>query len=256
MNIKKKVIIIVSILLIVSILAIVVFASNDKNELAKDFDNENSVNEVCEVNELDEEKQNIIDDEIENISNENVVTNEEKEEQPEITTNKVENTVEQKNAVTQKTTQSTTTQSQKQEDKKLNNSKVQETKEKTNTQQTTSYQESQSTKKVDLSKYSYYEKATDGSYKAFLIDRAEINKLKGLIDNAINNFGYKNIKIIEDSSLSKDGTMYFTANKTNVENAVYDSEGFTIYYYAVKEYLISANGTENYFQTRSYIKVK
>ena len=115
---------------------------------------------------------------------------------------------------------------------------------------------SQSSNKVDLSKFSYYQKMADGSYKAFLVDTGEINKLKGLINNAINNFGYKNIKLVADSSLTKDGTMYFTANKTNVENAVYDSEGFTIHYYAVKEYSVSQNGTERYFQTRSYIKVK
>lgn len=111
-------------------------------------------------------------------------------------------------------------------------------------------------KKIDLSKYDYYEKGIDGTYKGFIYDEAEITKLKLLIDEAINSFGYKNMKIIVDSSLAKDGTRYFTANKTNVENLVYDSEGFNIYYYAVKEYFISADGVEKYFQTRSYIKVK
>lgn len=245
MKVKKKVIIIVTILLIVGILALGVFASSDKNEQSKDLDNENIADEVSEENNLGE--QNIIDDEIENVNNEEKVG-----EQQNIT-NEVENVVEQKSVATQKVSE---TQNSNLQNQKPNNKIVQETNEKCNTQQITSSQEKQTTKKVDLSKYSYYEQATDGSYKAFLVDRAEINKLKGLIDNAINNFGYKNIKIIEDSSLSKDGTMYFTANRTNVENAVYDSDGFTIYYYAVKEYLISSNGTENYFQTRSYIKVK
>ena len=83
-----------------------------------------------------------------------------------------------------------------------------------------------------------------------------MNKLKNLIDSSISNFGYKNVKIVEDSSLAKSGVRYFTANKTNVDNLVYDSDGFGIYYYAVKEYIISKDGTESYFQTRSYIKVK
>ena len=62
--------------------------------------------------------------------------------------------------------------------------------------------------------------------------------------------------MINNSSLPRSGLRCFTANKTNVENAVYDSEGFTICYYAVKEYHIAADGTETLFQTRSYIKIK
>ena len=83
-----------------------------------------------------------------------------------------------------------------------------------------------------------------------------MSKLKTLIDTAINEFGYTNVKIVQDSSLPKIGLRSFTANKTNVENLVYDSDGFTICYYAVKEYHISSDGTETLFQTRSYIKVK
>ena len=45
-------------------------------------------------------------------------------------------------------------------------------------------------------------------------------------------------------------------SRYNVENLVYDTEGFTIYYYSVKEYHISTDGTATYFQTRSYIKVR
>lgn len=114
----------------------------------------------------------------------------------------------------------------------------------------------QNINKIDLSKYSYYEKGSDGSYKGFIEDKGEINKIKNLIDSAIKNFGYKNVKTVVDSSLAKSGARYFTANKTNVDNLVYDSDGFGIYYYAVKEYIISKDGTESYFQTRSYIKVK
>ena len=112
------------------------------------------------------------------------------------------------------------------------------------------------TKKIDLSKYDYYEESQNGSYKGFIKDNQEMNKLKSLIDTCIGEFGYKNVKVMQDSSLPRSGLRSFTANKTNVENAVYDSEGFTICYYAVKEYHIAADGTETLFQTISYIKVK
>ena len=112
------------------------------------------------------------------------------------------------------------------------------------------------TKKIDLSKYDYYEESLNGSYKGFIRDDAEMSKLKSLIDNAIAEFGYTNVKIVQDSSLTQSGLRSFTANKTNVENSVYNSDGFTICYYAVKEYHISSDGTESLFQTRSYIKVK
>lgn len=211
---------------------------------------------------------------------ENIIQEENMVEKEENTDNEIESAVDQKEDVIKKEIkQNTISQNEKHQNKNFNNnSQKQETEEKEkeqnkdskeivdtkktesnnkrNTQEITKNTEIQSAKNVDLSKYSYYEKSTDGSYKAFIIDTVEVNKLKNLIDNAIKGFGYKNIKVIDDSSLLKDGTRYFTANKTNVENLVYDSEGFTIYYYAVKEYLVSPNGKENYFQTRSYIKVK
>lgn len=114
----------------------------------------------------------------------------------------------------------------------------------------------QTSKKIDLSKYDYYRNGLSGSYIGFKEDAGEINKLKSLIDEALAEFGYKNSKIVLDKSLSTDGSMYFTANKTNVRNAVYNSEGFTIYYYAINEYYISPEGKESYFQTRSYVEVK
>ena len=64
------------------------------------------------------------------------------------------------------------------------------------------------------------------------------------------------VKSQGDSSLARSNLRYFTANKTNVNNAINDCDEFTISYYAVKEFHISANGTETFFQTRSYIKVK
>ena len=114
------------------------------------------------------------------------------------------------------------------------------------------------TKKIDLSKYDYYETGLNGTYKGFIKDTQEIENLKSLINTCINENGYKNVKVesIPDSSLARSGLRYFTANKTNVNNAINDCDGFTISYYAVKEYNITANGTETFFQTRSYIKVK
>lgn len=112
------------------------------------------------------------------------------------------------------------------------------------------------TKKIDLSKYDYYEESLNGTYKGFVKDTNEMSKLKSLIDECIKEFGYTNVTVKTDSSLPRSGIGYFTANKTNVENLVYDTEDFTIYYYSVKEYHIAADGTETLFQSRSYIKVK
>lgn len=114
------------------------------------------------------------------------------------------------------------------------------------------------TKNIDLSKYDYYENGLNGTYKGFIKDTEEIENLKSLINICINENDYKNVKVesTPDSSLVRSGLRYFTANKTNVNNAINDCDGFTISYYAVKEYHISADGTETLFQTRSYIKVK
>ena len=225
-----------------------------KQEQPKDFQNttQETVQENVVQNEISEEIQENAVSEVENIVEPEEITQntiKKQDEKPENKTTNKKSTV-QELQPQQKNNEQTIT------SKATTNTKQTEQNTKSNTQATPSPRANENTKTVDLSKYAYYEKASDGSYKAFLVDTAEINKLKGLIDNAINSFGYKNIKVVADSSLSRDGTMYFTANTTNVENAVYDSEGFNIYYYAVKEYWISPNGTEKYFQTRSYIKVK
>ena len=219
-----------------------------KQEQSKDFQNtvQETVQENVVQNEISEEIQENAVSEVENIVEPEEITQNTTKKQDEKTENKTTN---KKSTVQEPQQQNITS-------KTTTNTKQTEQNTKSNTQATPSTKSNENTKTVDLSKYAYYEKASDGSYKAFLVDKSEINKLKGLIDNAINSFGYKNIRVVEDSSLSRDGTMYFTANTTNVENAVYDSEGFNIYYYAVKEYWISPNGTEKYFQTRSYVKVK
>lgn len=107
---------------------------------------------------------------------------------------------------------------------------------------------------LNLEKYDRYEKALNGGYTCFKKNATEIKKLKNLINQAIEDFGYTDVQIKEDSSIVSN--RYFTANKTNVENMVYDSEGFTIYYYAETEYGLTKDGRETVFQVRSYIKVK
>ena len=106
---------------------------------------------------------------------------------------------------------------------------------------------------INLDKYDRYEK-TVGGYKGFKRNDAEIEKLRNLINEAIQEFGYANVTLQVDSSITN--TRYFTANKTNVENLVYNSEYFTICYYAETEYLINEDGTESVLQVRSYGKVK
>ncbi len=107
---------------------------------------------------------------------------------------------------------------------------------------------------LNLAKYDRYEKALNGGYTCFKRNATEISKLRNLINQAIRDFGYTDVQVKEDSSIISN--RYFTANKTNVENMVYDSEGFKIYYYAETEYGLTADGRETVFQVRSYIKVK
>ena len=150
-----------------------------------------------------------------------------------------------------------------------NNEKKVEVKEETNTKSNTTNNEqiekqensnskenTQNTKpkvQINLDKYDRYDKLSNG-YRGFSRNATEITKLRTLINQAIDDFGYTDVQIKEDKSIISD--RYFTANKVNVENAVYNSDGFTIYYYAESEYHVDPNGTESLFQVRSYIKVK
>lgn len=151
-----------------------------------------------------------------------------------------QNTKEEKTSITQQENTQTNNSETKKEEIKKEETKIEDT------------------KKIDLSKYDYNENGLNGTYKGFIKDTAEIEKLKSLINTCIKENDYKNVKVESqgDSSLARSNLRYFTANKTNVNNAINDCDGFTISYYAVKEYHISANGTETFFQTRSYIKVK
>ncbi|MDO5556334.1 MAG: hypothetical protein Q4G09_07010 [Clostridia bacterium] len=106
---------------------------------------------------------------------------------------------------------------------------------------------------IDLSKYDRYENGLNGGYKCFKKNTSEITKLKTLIDNAISEFGYTDVSLVENNTITN--TRSFTANKTNVENLTYNSEGFKIYYYAEIEYTVTADGIETEFQPRAYLKV-
>jgi len=106
---------------------------------------------------------------------------------------------------------------------------------------------------LDFSKYDRYSPALNGGYTCFKKNPEEIAKLRNLLEAAIQEFGYTNITLVEDSSIVSN--RYFTANKTNAQNVVYNAEYFTIHYYAETEYTLSADGTEHIFQLRSYTKL-
>ena len=169
------------------------------------------------------------------VKKEQVITNDKTESKPQTVENTEDKSVIEKNENTQ-------------EEQKTTTETVQ-----TNTNTEVKEEEK---KKIDLSKYDYYEESLNGTYKAFIKDTADMSVLKSLINECITEFGYTGVKVLQDESLQRSGVAYFTTNKYNVENLVYDTEGFTIYYYSVKEYHISTDGTATYFQTRSYIKVR
>lgn len=108
--------------------------------------------------------------------------------------------------------------------------------------------------KLDFSKYDRYYPALNGGYTCFKKNNVEIAKLRGLLESAIQEFGYTDIKLVEDSSVISD--RYFTANKTNAQNVIYNAEGCAIHYYAETEYTLSANGNESIFQVRSYAEIR
>lgn len=277
---KKKVLIISTIMFILLVIvACICFIKLKKTQVVDNLENKDM--EVKEI-EYKEEKNELENKEVkEKIENKTVEEEEVKEETKEVKTDnnkkenisvsKKENTIkEEKNAEIKKEQQPKANEIKENEIKenpapKNNNETAneqppkQENTEQTNTPEITipePVQNEPKTQQIDLSKYDFYENSINGGYKGFIRDSQEIAKLRNLINASINEFGYTNVSVVEDSSIAKSGASYFTANARNVENLVYDSEGFSIHYYAVKEYHISADGTETYFQTRSYIKVK
>lgn len=255
---KRKILIIsiLTIILIIIISVIVYIQVQNKTKEVATLDNNISTEEETEETKdenlaTNEEVIENTEDNNEEITNENEVieTKEEttqvaqetKEESNTKVTNK--NTNEKTNVETPKTNNQSSTSS--------GNNKPQEpTKEETKQEEPV-----EEVKKVDLSKYSRYESALNGGYKAYMKSDSEMTKLRNLIDTCIKEFGYTNVKVVPSSSIVG-STQSFTANKTNVENKVYNSEYFTIYYYAEAEYHITANGDETIFQYRSYIKVQ
>lgn len=255
---KRKILIIsiLTIILIIIISVIVYIQVQNKTKEVATLDNNISTEEETEETKdenlvTNEEVLENTEDNNEEITNENEVieTKEEttqvaqetKEESNTKVTNK--NTNEKTNVETPKTNNQSSTSS--------GNNKPQETTE----EETKQEEPVEEVKKVDLSKYSRYESALNGGYKAYMKSDSEMTKLRNLIDTCIKEFGYTNVKVVPSSSIVG-STQSFTANKTNVENKVYNSEYFTIYYYAEAEYHITANGDETIFQYRSYIKVQ
>lgn len=255
----KKKILIISILTIILIIIISVIiyiqVQNKTNEVLAT----NSNISTEENNEETKDENTITDEEnIENTEENNEeITNEEQniETKDESTTTQV--TQETKEISSKQTTTESTNEKTNVGTQKTNT----ETSVSNNTQQTQASTSNESenqgttTKIIDLTKYDRYEEALNGGYKAYIKSDSEMNKLKGLIETCINEFGYTSVKVVSSSSIVG-STQSFTANKTNVENKVYNSEGFTIYYYAEAEYHITADGTETIFQYRSYIKVQ
>lgn len=255
---KRKILIIsiLTIILIIIISVIVYIQVQNKTKEVATLDNNISTEEETEETKdenlvTNEEVLENTEDNNEEITNENEVieTKEEttqvaqetKEESNTKVTNK--NTNEKTNVETPKTNNQSSTSS--------GNNKPQET----ISEEPKQEEPVEEIKKVDLSKYSRYESALNGGYKAYMKSDSEMSKLRNLIDTCIKEFGYTNVKVVPSSSIVG-STQSFTANKTNVENKVYNSEYFTIYYYAEAEYHITANGDETIFQYRSYIKVQ
>ena len=248
---KRKILIIsiLTVILIIIISVIVYIQVQNKTKEVATLDNNISTEEETEETKdenlvTNEEVLENTEDNNEEITNENEVI-ETKEETTQVAqgTKEERNTNEKTNVETPKTNNQSSTSS--------GNNKPQET----ISEEPKQEEPVEEIKKVDLSKYSRYESALNGGYKAYMKSDSEMSKLRNLIDTCIKEFGYTNVKVVPSSSIVG-STQSFTANKTNVENKVYNSEYFTIYYYAEAEYHITANGDETIFQYRSYIKVQ
>lgn len=227
------------------------------NIVATDIETEDKTDTVETTKDEIKETKDKIENNKDTKENTNLVTNDNKNEDT-----KDEIVKENKQNITNEKTENKTETVKKTEDKNvIDNTKIDKEEQKTTTAATeqtkTNVEEKkEEAKKIDLSKYDYYEESLNGTYKAFIKDSQDMAVLRSLIDECITEFGYTDVKVEQDKTLPKSGTSYFTTNKNNVENLVYDTEGFTIYYYSVKEYHISADGTATFFQTRSYIKVR
>lgn len=251
---KKKILIIsiIAIILIIAICVIIYKITQNKtinmSNVTSDSIKEEFEEEIKENTEDTNEKILVDTKDSKELTEETTKTETKEEKTIQIAQETKENNVQ--TTTKQSTNEKTNIETQKTNSQEVVTNNAQQTQ--TNTKEEIKIPEA---KKVDLSKYSRYENALNGGYKAYMKSDSEMNKLKSLIDTCIKEFGYTNVKVISNSSIVG-STQSFTANKTNVGNKVYNSEDFTIYYYAETEYHITAEGTESVFQYRSYIKVQ
>ena len=256
---KKYLYVIISFVILMALVGISIWTINKNNKSHNVVaEIQNNVNTVNSVNSNQEEVNNV---EIASVQTENN-TEEEKinmMDNDDIENKETEDNKPKEKNETKKTEQTNTNiqQEQKiqtQENKEEQNQPIeQEPIEEPKPEQQVEQQPEQKQVQLDFSKYDRHYPALNGGYKCFKKNPEEIAKLKSLLEDAIREFGYENIKLVEDSSIVSD--RYFTANKTNAQNVVYNADGFTIHYYAETEYGLTADGNEFVFQLRSYTKI-
>ena len=279
---KKKIYVIIGIILILCIIVLAYFLLNKNNDnhipIENEFNNTIDYNNVINTtdttnvsineNTTNSEDNELITNNIETQSTNNTTINNtyteqiiEKKENLNTNTN---TGTSKKNEQTETVKQTTKIETQKQETKveipetpkqdtqqEIETPKQEEATTETPVNQETTIETEQV--QLDFSKYDRYYPALNGGYTCFKKNPEEIAKLRNLLEAAIQEFGYTNITLVEDSSIVSN--RYFTANKTNAQNVVYNAEYFTIHYYAETEYTLSADGTEHIFQLRSYTKL-
>lgn len=255
---KTCVLTLLFIAIVATITVVTRYANQEKDTIETDQQNvEQQTVAFVEESQTAESNSNLVTEKDNNtVIEENETSNQYKESKEETRTSvEKQNTNSKKETITQKSNQPTekvnnTIQSNQQENKKTDTSTQKENKPVEEKKET-----AEQKVKLDFTKYDRYTPALNGGYTCFKKNNNEIAKLKGLIDQAVSTFGYKNVKVIQSKDIAM-STRYFTANRTNVENKVYNSEDFTIYYYAEAEYTLSSQGVENFIQYRSYITVR
>lgn len=257
--IGKVYILIILFIVIIAIITVVTrYANQEKDTIETNQQNvEQKTVAFVEESQTAESNSNLVTEKDNNtIIEENETNNQYKESKEETRTSvEKQNTNSKKETVTQTSNQpaekvNNATQNNQQDNKKTDTSTQKENKPVEEKKET-----AEQKVKLDFTKYDRYTPALNGGYTCFKKNNNEIAKLKGLIDQAVSTFGYKNVKVIQSKDIAM-STRYFTANRTNVENKVYNSEDFTIYYYVEAEYTLSSQGVENFIQYRSYITVR
>lgn len=253
---KIYVLILLFIVIIATITVITRYTSQEKNTIETNQENIEQQNVAIVEDSQNVNSNLVIEKDNNTVAEETEISNQHKEnrEKAAISVEK-QNTNSKKETITQTSNQPTekvnnTPQSNQKDNKKTDASTQKENKPVEEKKETVEQKV-----KLDFTKYDRYTSALNGGYTCFKKSNNEIAKLKGLIDQTVSDFGYKNVKIIQNKDIAM-STSYFTANRTNVENKVYNSEDFTVYYYAEAEYTLSSQGVENFIQYRSYITVR